>query len=968
MAQAGWGGFFIHARHGLETPYLGAEYMAAMEVIVAEAHAQNLRVWLYDEHPFPSGAAGGLVGAERSEFRHRVLAAHVHTRLTPIEEAVAYFELELDPRSGVPVRATRVEPGGESSRASRFLHFHAWEMPVGHTWLANHGNSFIHGFPFTDLLNPAAVARFIDLTYVAHRDRLGEHFGPTLVGAFSDIPVYNWHYGTPHPSVPWTGKLPDRFRERYGYDLIDALASLIFDVGEYHAVRHDYWKLVSDLFVEAYTEQVAEWCRANGILYSAHYWGEEVPHWQVAWAGDVMHHFTYQDVVANDHILRNIDDPAGIKQAATVAEQLGKERVLTEIYALSGYNLTYEERKWIGEWAFVLGSNMLVPYIPSYSLRGRRKRDEPPSEFFQQPYWDDERAINDYFARLGYALCCGQRVVDVLVLQPLSTAWAMFRPGTEIPPAWRPSEDPYEGAGAELHSLGDAFRRTVDWLLAAHCDFHLGNERILAEHGCVEEGRLRVGLGSYELVIVPPSLTWSSVTLDLLRQYVDAGGRVIALPSLPSLVDGRPVAGALLPSETEEVEFSEVALRRAVREVATRRVGIAGAPDVLYQYRVDDETSVHLLFLVNTSIDTAYDNVSVDLFELPPENGIELWNMADGTSAPVASTIVADGRRLTLDFPPAGSHLVVSRPDAERDVQQRPRRGPSTRIALASQWKICLDNANPLVLDTCTLEIARERTEELSTWRAQEQLKRAGTGAAFVARFEFDVAAMPKQAFAVVEDVGRYDLVVNGVSVGTERARPWFDAHLLQVEITSTLREGLNQIELSGRVGIDTELEPIFLTGDFTVVGGPSSFRVERPADTVAGSNLTAEGYPFYVGRPVLSQRFVLPEGVGQVFLELDRLDAIGARVRLNGMHCGFLAWRPYRVDLTAAARAGDANELEIELATSLHNLFGPHHDRRGEVRHFVIDGVWMNVQEWTDHYFCVPVGVTGATVLAWPR
>jgi hypothetical protein len=965
MASGGWGGFFIHARHGLETPYLGPRYLEAMRAVAEAADERGLRVWLYDEHPFPSGAAGGLVGAASKALRHRVLAVNLHTRLTPIDEAVAYFELR-DDAAGLPVDVRRVEPGAESPDASRFLHFYEWEMPVAPTSLANHGNAFIHGFPFADVLNPAAVARFLELTYAAHRDELGDLFGTTLVGAFSDIPCYNWHYGTPHPSVPWTGALPARFEERYGYDLLDQLPSLLLDIGEYHAVRHDFWRLASDLFVHSYTGQIAAWCRANGIAYSAHYWGEEAPHWQVPWAGDVMHHFVHQDVVANDHILRNIDDPAGIKQASTVADQLGKERTLTEIYALSGYNLTFEERKWIGEWAYVLGTNMLVPYIPSYSLRGRRKRDEPPSEFFQQPYWDDEGLINAHFGRLSYALCCGRRVVDALLLQPLSSAQALFRPSAELPPAWRPSADPYEGAGAELFPLGDGFRDVVDWLLAAHCDFHIGNETILAAHGAVIDGRLLVGLGSYELVIVPPSLSWEASTLDLLQQFVAAGGRIVALPPLPTLIEGRPTDGPILPAETETVPMAEDELHAAVAETAGRRVRIVGDSAVLHHYRIDADASTHVLFVVNTSIERGSGPVTVDLLEVPAGHAVEQWDPTTGSRTALEAERDGEPPRLRFDLPPAGSALIVARPVSAGNAAAEPvpaDRGAGTRIELAPRWRLKRNGPNVLVLDTCTITTGSRTEGPLPTWRAQEFLRRAGIGTAFGVRFSAEVAALPDQARLAVEDPERYRIVVNGHELAQEGSEAWFDPRLRLIDAVGALRAGTNVIELAGTAGLDTELEPIYLTGEFALSGGQAAFEVGPPVDTVEGSDITREGFPFLVGRPVLEQTVELPAALGRVTLEIDRLDAVVARVRLNGVDCGTLAWKPYPVDLTEAARPG-ANVLELELATSLHNVFGPLHDRRGEVRHFVIDGVWMNQAQWTDDYFSVPVGVTGATVL----
>lgn len=61
MKKAGAGGFFIHSREGLETEYMGEEWMRCVKAAVDEAKKQGLSAWLYDEDRWPSGTAGGSV-------------------------------------------------------------------------------------------------------------------------------------------------------------------------------------------------------------------------------------------------------------------------------------------------------------------------------------------------------------------------------------------------------------------------------------------------------------------------------------------------------------------------------------------------------------------------------------------------------------------------------------------------------------------------------------------------------------------------------------------------------------------------------------------------------------------------------------------------------------------------------------------------------------------------------------------
>jgi len=72
---AGYGGFFMHSRVGLETEYLSDEWFRKIDVCVAEARGAGLHAWLYDEDKWPSGFAGGWVNRRYPETRGVSLVA-----------------------------------------------------------------------------------------------------------------------------------------------------------------------------------------------------------------------------------------------------------------------------------------------------------------------------------------------------------------------------------------------------------------------------------------------------------------------------------------------------------------------------------------------------------------------------------------------------------------------------------------------------------------------------------------------------------------------------------------------------------------------------------------------------------------------------------------------------------------------------------------------------------------------------
>lgn len=118
-----------------------------------------------------------------------------------------------------------------------------------------------------------------------------------------------------------------------------------------------------------------------------------------------------------------ISSPIVPKQVGSAAAQLGKKHVLTESFALTGWDVTFEELKWIAEWQFVNGVNLICQHLQGYSIRGFRKRDYPPSLFIQQNWWEKYSRFNDYISRLGVLLTSGIEDVDVLVIHPIRSAW-----------------------------------------------------------------------------------------------------------------------------------------------------------------------------------------------------------------------------------------------------------------------------------------------------------------------------------------------------------------------------------------------------------------------------------------------------------------------------------------------------------------------------------------------------------------
>ena len=73
LRAKGMPGIVLHARYGLEMPYLGEQYLARIRLAIAEAEQLGLKTWIYDEMNWPSGTADKQVLAARPDLTQKYL-------------------------------------------------------------------------------------------------------------------------------------------------------------------------------------------------------------------------------------------------------------------------------------------------------------------------------------------------------------------------------------------------------------------------------------------------------------------------------------------------------------------------------------------------------------------------------------------------------------------------------------------------------------------------------------------------------------------------------------------------------------------------------------------------------------------------------------------------------------------------------------------------------------------------------
>ncbi len=929
----GIGGVFVHPRPGLITPYLTEEWLGLFRHAVERGKALGIKVWIYDENSYPSGFAGGHVPARipdavRTGLRMKRYAALPAPFPTP--------PLLILRASGAGFEDVTNRAGREDLGPGEYFVFDL-DPQKPSPWYG--------GFTYVDLMRRNITETFLDVTLNAYKRAFGAEFGGVVPGTFQDEAEISPAGG--EDVVNYTPALFDRFESRWGYDLRLRLPSLFEERGDWKRVRHNFYQTLLELFVENWAIPYYDYCTANNLALTGHYWEHE---WPIPRSvPDSMTLAAYAQVPGVDILMNDYQtDPhaqfgnaRAVREIRSIANQLGRARTLSETYGASGWDLTFCDQKRIGDWEYALGVNLLTQHLSYMTIMGARKRDHPLSFSYHEPWWPDYSLLADYFGRLSVAMVKGRQVNRVLVLEPTTTAWMYYSP---------------EKASARLDELGRSFQDLVLGLEAAQVEYDLGAEAVLKGRAEVGGGALAIGECRYELVVLPAGMeNLAAETADLLDNYLHRGGQVLCLGEPPGLVDGTPSDRMGKLASRYERQWTVASPAGAAESIAKLNPqGIVFNQDrdgssLLFHQRRHLKDAC-LVFLANTSPDRSASGTFV-----MHGRSVEAWDPFTGTVS--ARPAARDGDNLTVgyDLPPAGS-LLLCVLDEAASKPASPETPPEwSELAAEGEVKVEALEPNALTLDFCDLTLDGKTDKDLYFYEAQLRtfrrnglnrnpwdsavqyktnildLDRFPADSGFEATFRFTTGrgADLRSVEAVVERPGLFRVSVNGRAIEPERNRWWLDKAFGVFAVGPFLKEGENRLVLKARpFTIHSELEPVYLRGPFRAVPRDKGFGLEPAAPLGLGA-WSDQGWPFYSDRVRYTKTFRIPEsGANKASLKvkLGRWQGALAEVRLDGKPAGLIAFPPYELDLGTALGPG-IHEVEVVVCGTLKNLLGPHHN-----------------------------------------
>ena len=891
MKQAGIGGFFMHARGGLTTPYLGENWMKATEACIDEAEKQGMDAWCYDENGWPSGFAGMKLLEDEANWEHFITC---EKKKHFDEAALAVYAL----RGGNLSRVTGETPGVKE-------YITVYEKK----------NSSV-----VDILNPEIVKKFIDETHEKYYARFGETFGKPMMGFFTDEPqFFRWE-------TAYTPVALEAYRAQYGEDILDGLGALFVDCKQSNRFRFRYWKLMNKLYTENFAKQIYDWCEAHNCQLTGHTIEERNLFGQMMCTAGVMPFYEYEHKPGMDWLGRNIYTEAAPRQVSSVAQQLGRKHVITETFACAGWDVTPIELKRIAEWQYVSGVNQMCQHLYPYSIRGQRKRDYP-AFYSEHNTWtkpEEFKHFNDYFTTLGYMLAESREEAPVAVIHPIHSAYFTFKRG-----------DP-----RSCDALNRRFEELIEALGRANIGHHYIDETLLAEHGRVEGAKLIMGQCAYSAVVVPEMDGLDGTTAKLLRQFVGNGGRLYLQGKAPRLIDGEEADLSFLKANTAfgELVSPEYAISAPGTEVrSTFRHAAFG--DFLYAVNLSDEATFAVEYRFAAKGAKLFDlesrefrplffrktaeGIAVPLTFAPGKSYVVMLDDGAQSAAPAAGEpawrslpleaeiVSRDENTLTLDTAALSF-------DGESFTEPLPVMAVSDRLLRGkTNRRVWLKYA--FTVDG-TPKSLRVECEKMGAKRVLLN----GEEIALNDRGSFDPAFVSADILARVKP-GENELVFGIDYYQSEEVYRVFNGvYYEHSDGTESLINCLSYL---------TDIEAVYLRGDFAVKAGKlkggergtlitrDGFALAAPVNHAPANALAASGYPFFGGQMTLRIRF---DAKGdETALKLSGRFTL-AKVSLNGSPARTLMF-DHTANIAGLVKPGE-NTLDIALFSSYRNVFGPFH------------------------------------------
>lgn len=442
-----------------------------LRFIIGECKRLGLKIWLLDDAHFPTGYANGALEGDdvdpalkKTVLKHRTITVvgpqpsttiKLGNLMDPTERFVGAAAFDA---AGAPLDlALAVEQGDDGTPAR--LRFDA---PAGVTTIELYVTSQKTGFrdEYINMVDAASCRVLIDAVYEPTFEHLGDEFGKTILGFFTDEPGFMNEKGTTLDdastssfigrsdlALPWSDELARRLHDALGENWLTKLHGLWTREADGAQVRHAYMDLATQLYRACFDEQIGDWCRTHGVMHIGHVIEDKSCHTRLGQgAGHYFRAVAGQDMAGIDVVINQLVPGIGrghysyfhgawnmefftyalakLGSSAARLDPKKQGRCMAEVFGAFGWHEGLREMKWIADHMLVRGINWFTPH--AFSMAPFPDWDCPPHFYAHgnNPQWPHFGQLMRYMNRTAALLSGGTAACPVAVLYHADAEWA----------------------------------------------------------------------------------------------------------------------------------------------------------------------------------------------------------------------------------------------------------------------------------------------------------------------------------------------------------------------------------------------------------------------------------------------------------------------------------------------------------------------------------------------------------------
>lgn len=532
-------------------------WWADLRFIIGECKRLELKIWLLDDAHFPTGYANGALAGEDVDpaLKKTVLKHRTVTVVGPQPSTVIKLGNLMDPTerfvgaatfdaAGAPLDLElSVEQADGTPARLRF------DAPAGITTVELFVTSQKTGFrdEYINMVDADSCRVLIDAVYEPTFEHLGDEFGCTILGFFTDEPGFMNEKGTAlddastssfigrgDMALPWSDELASRLRNALGEDWLTKLHGLWTREADGARVRHTYMDIATQLYRTCFDEQIGDWCREHGVMHIGHVIEDKSCHTRLGQgAGHYFRAVAGQDMAGIDVVINQLAPGvdhgrysyfhgawnmefftyalAKLGSSAARLDPKKQGRCMAEVFGAFGWHEGLREMKWIADHMLVRGINWFTPH--AFSMAPFPDWDCPPHFYAHgnNPQWPHFGRLMSYMNRTATLLSGGSATHPVAILYHADAEWA----GSAMP---------IERVAAELT------RAQIDFDFVPAEAFEDEDRYEVS----IADGMLAVNDCRYQAFVMPGASFIGSATARAVRHMMDAGVMALAVDEVPS--------------------------------------------------------------------------------------------------------------------------------------------------------------------------------------------------------------------------------------------------------------------------------------------------------------------------------------------------------------------------------------------------------------------------------------------------